>query len=43
LKWTREGGLDDLVQQKLSLLALNKTGTSDAPMKVVIKNSVASY
>jgi len=43
LKWNREGGLDELVQQKVSLLALNKTGTSDAPMKVVIKNNVASY
>ena len=43
IKWNREGGVDDLVQQKMTLLALNKTGTSGAPMGIVVKNNVASY
>lgn len=43
INWERDGGANDILRQNMTLLALDKIGVADAPLKITIINGVASY
>lgn len=43
INWERDGGANDILKQNMTLLALDKIGVADAPLKITIVNGVASY
>lgn len=42
-EWEPQGGADDVLQQRMNLLALDRIGETDAPAKFTITNDIASY
>lgn len=43
IAWARTGGADELVKQDFTLLNLAAPGVTDAPMKIVVTNSIQEY